>query len=249
MFDDDLDRRAFVKGCIKAGVAGLGIGAGLGLTAPLDLREGDEDPAPERRVVEYLGARKVDGPATRALPVIPLTVEDGTLKGSPRLLGEDILEWFRYCGRDEAPALRPGHDPETEAFVYREGDRTDPWYGDRVGEPARREHFDEVPKGAPVTWRSQGADGKDVVPAVLLRLDPEAVATDDVRVQEAGLEEGFLAFMTACTHFCCVPGWKHAPDQAKPRDAWDHLFCTCCYSHFDPRAIVADEFVLDEDGA
>lgn len=192
-------------------------------------------------------------PAGRGIPLLPVEVDDGgVVEGSPRLLGRSVLDWYRYCGHRETPGLQPGYEPATEALVYAEGERSDPWYGEKVGEPARVEHFDEPPTGAPVTWRSQGKEGKDVVTAVLLRLDPDAVHAEGVEralVAQAGLSEGFLAFVTFCTHYCCVPGWKHAPEQAKVRDAWDDIFCTCCFSRFDPRTITAQEYVLPAEGA
>lgn len=247
--DPRFDRRTFVKGCVAAGVAGAGIAGGLAATRPLGLLRPEPRPAPGEgpRTVPYLGAKKVDGPADRALPLLPLAIGDGVMNGRPTLVGRNVLDWYRYCGHEETPALQAGSEPTSDALTYRRHGRSDPWYGDHVGERVRAEHFDDPPQGASVTWRSQDAREDHVITAEVLRLDPENVTVEDAarqRVARAGLRRGFLAFVTFCPYRCCVPGWRHAPEQAQAQDAWAHLFCTCCYSEFDPFTIAPDTFEL-----
>lgn len=253
MFDDAMDRRAFVKGCIKAGIAGLGIGAGLGLTASYSVRDTlDDVTGSDRQSVSYIGAKVIregSGQAPRGIPILPVTVQDGEIQGSPRLEGESVLDWYKYCGHKESPPLQSDFEPETEALVYRDGERPNPWYGDMIGEPARVEHFGDPPQGAAVSWRSQNQKKEDRIPVILLRLDPGSVTYEGVsedRVRAAGLDHGFLAFAAYCTYFCCTLGWKHAEEQAKAHNAWDKIYCRCHHDKFDPFTIAPDEYVLKD---
>jgi Rieske Fe-S protein len=245
MADDDstFSRRAFVKGCAVAGAAGAGIAGGLSMAKPLSIQG-----ATRRVDVNYLAAKKVGGPAPRGIPILPLNfASDGTLEGSPTLGGESVLDWYKYCGHEDTDGLQEDYEPQDEKLVYPPDKGGDRWFADYQGEPMKKEHFEEVNQGAPVRWRSYGKEGNNIISAVVLKVDPESIAfegVDQALVEEAGLAEGFVGFVTFCTHFCCVPGWKHAPEQAKPRNAWDNLFCTCHYSVYDPFTLTDESYVL-----
>lgn len=246
MSDDDstFSRRKFVKGCAVAGAAGAGIAGGLGMAKPLSIQG-----ATRRVTVEYIGAKKVGGPAPRSIPVLPLGfASDGTMMGSPTLAGESVLDWYKYCGHEGTDGLQEDYEPQDENLIVEPPSR-DRWFSDLQGEPLKTSHFEEVNQGVPVRWRSHGKEGNNVISAVVLKVDPESIAfegVDQALVEEAGLAEGFVAFVTFCTHFCCVPGWKHAPEQAKPRDAWDNILCTCHYSQYDPFTLTQESYVLEK---
>ncbi len=245
--DNGLTRRSFVKGCAIAGTAGVAAAAGFSMGKPISLVQGGTI-----KNVEYIAAKKVGGPAPRGIPLLPLEVgDDGVIRGSPTLDGESVLDWYKYCGHEGAPGLQEAYegDEVLRYFVVpsKLAQGFDPWYGDRIGEPVKAEHFEEMDRGAAVQWRSQGEEGANIISATIIKTSPERHAFEGVPqdlVMEAGLEDGFVAFVSFCTHFCCVPGWKEAEDQARARGAWDDLYCTCHHSIYDPFTLSSDSFQL-----
>lgn len=53
----------------------------------------------------------------------------------------------------------------------------------------------------------------------------------------------FVAVSNWCTHFCATAGYDESEALARPRDAWDKVFCTAHNSVFEPREPVAYSFV------
>ena len=62
----------------------------------------------------------------------------------------------------------------------------------------------------------------------------------DVRnfISEA-TQDGFIAWMDKCTHFCCVPGFKTSDYPG----AEDGVYCQCHQSIYDPFAPTKYQFV------
>lgn len=252
-----MDRRRFVKMSMSAAAAGAAAGTTAGLGRAL------VEPRPPRGApVPYYGAHRVDGPAPRGVPFIPVRVTDaGAFEGRPVIPSPDgdatlsVLDWYRYCDHGRAPGLDPERDADDTLryFVVDDPTRTvRPWFDPKRGEPVRPVDFPDVEFGASFAWRSVGAEGRDVLTGVLVRypLDalarvtrpkPPARALDDAEwaflmehvFAQAG-DSVFIAVSSFCTHFCCTPGYKHT-DAAKPKNAWAQVFCACHGSVFEPR--------------
>lgn len=249
-------RRGFVKGCLVASAAGLATAGAGGVVAALDLGGG------ATRRVAYVGATVVSGPAPQGVPLVPLAVgDDGVLRGDPDPpgVGRAVLDWYRYCGHEASPALRPGHAgderlrfsvprdkvPGIEAFAAASGRADVGWFLPLAGGPARAADFREVGWGAPVAWRGE-------VTATVLKVDPAALRVEPAI---ARLVEGFLAptpdgaaliaYSNFCKHFCCAPGRRETALAAR-FDAAEKLYCSCHHSVYDPLAIKADFFLLRE---
>lgn len=258
-----MDRRTFVKGCVTASIAGTALAAGYSMANPLSLGGG------ATKTVHYFGTKKVGGPAPRGIPTLPLTfASDGSISGSPTLAGQNILDWYHYCGHSQAPGLQTTYTGDEKLYYFVSKDKIatgyDPWYRDHIpaeggfGDPVNVKDFasyanastkDDV-HGAAVAWRSKGQSGKNIVTGVLLRIPDSMKAlvayegADPTLVGQAGLADGFLAFVTFCTHFCCVPGW-HEADLAKAQGAWDDIFCTCHGSQYDPFTLKSYSYQME----
>lgn len=250
-----MDRRSFVKTCVAAGGIGALAATGLGALRPLVAPRAAVAPP-----LRYFGARVVGGPAPRGVPYVPITVQNGVFVAKTHLArdGErlDVLGWHRFCGRKDAPGLRPDFTddnvltyharPEYERLIT-------PWFKRLFGEPMRPEHFEDVGYGAPFLWRSRGVAEPQALPGVLIRVgegafrevaEPMGGAKPLARGELDFLRrevfwKGFVAVSAVCTHFCCVAGYKEAEKIARPRNAWDNVFCTCHGANYDPRQPVA----------
>lgn len=242
---EGIDRRHFVKTCMGAAALGVGGAAGFGMFKQVaDL--GDYIV----RRVDYWGAsRSQKSPAPRGLALIPVRVDgEGFVAGVP-----DHLDWYRYCGHERSPALSDVGHTDDDVFRYSvsadklhesENPEETYWYLDRLEQPVHADHFRDKPygTGASVRWRSQGLRGDDVVTALVLKLDPEEIGFEEL---DSFLEpeHHLLAFITYCTHFCCVPGYQESPE-ARQKGQWDKIFCTCHGSVFDPTDITRYSFDL-----
>jgi nitrite reductase/ring-hydroxylating ferredoxin subunit len=71
---------------------------------------------------------------------------------------------------------------------------------------------------------------------------PDLVAESDHGgfLKEA-TEDGFIAWLNKCTHFCCSPGFKS--DGGARFDAADEVYCQCHQSVYDPFSPVELSFV------
>jgi Rieske Fe-S protein len=147
-------RRRFVKGIVgTAGLTGGGTAATAALNAATSASGGTGGPT------EYVGIENTDGPAPRAMPLIPLTIDDeGYLKGIwPEVKERELKDgstitvtrqeiggvtytgrWFQYCGAQTAEGLEPG--AEQDNFL-----RSKPglyeWQSDL--EPGQKLHVDD----------------------------------------------------------------------------------------------------------
>lgn len=212
--------------------------------------------------LRYIGAHKIAGPAPRGVPYIPIEVQDGILHGRTTLdVGGETwatLSWLRFCGHEDAPGLDGGYSGDNVLrYHLPEGVTTyiRPWYADRVDEPVRVDDFPGPGFAARFRWRSEAADESTWLwlTGIVLKLDtplaePESLVApakpltrDERRALERLGASGFVAASNLCTHFCCESGYNEAEQLARPRNAWDKMFCTCHNATFDMRAPVAYE--------
>jgi nitrite reductase/ring-hydroxylating ferredoxin subunit len=159
--------------------------------------------------------------------------------------------WFQYCGVESYGGIDPAYESDN-LFISGASPPYD-WQGEAFseGEPLRADAFDEYETwgngigrpglGQPAagTWRSQEAE--DVIPIQVIRSPlVEEKAQDDPWLQ-ASTENGFIAWLNKCTHFCCVPGYKQAADAAKFGGEND-VYCQCHQSIYDPFTVVETLF-------
>jgi len=214
-------------------------------------------------LTEFFGVENTDGPAPRAMPQIPLEVDDeGFVRGlfpeEPMQMGgiEYIPEWFQYCGVQTYPGVQPDVDQDNY-FRYAEGPPEALSWQTEVAEPGDRvnvEHFEDydtwgngigedgIGKPARVTWRSEGLSPQETMIVEVIRSTRiEEMAQDNDWISES-TEQGFIAYLDKCTHFCCVPGFKGI-EGAEKFGAADEVYCPCHQSIYDPFSIVRKSFV------
>lgn len=179
--------------------------------------------------------------------------------------GEEVevintLDWMKYCGHAGAPglSLAYGNDENELKFFIAEEKiaQVKPWYENLLGKRMKPNDFPDVEFGAGCVFRSEGQSGPNVITASLMRFPegaiqhvnaiavPPAKPIPEEQVFNWIVEEFmhthedgsiFACASTYCTHFCCIPGYKEAEALARPRGAWDQMFCTCHNSAYDAR--------------
>jgi len=153
-------------------------------------------------------------------------------------------EWFQYCGVESQENIAPGFESDNlfraapgkydwQDETYEAGDKIhvddfgdyDTW-GNGIGD-------DGVGKPASVTWRSEDAETN--LNAIVIRSPriEEAVANSDDEWLEASTDQGFIAYLNVCTHFCCIPDYKVLEESAR-YDAENGTYCVCHQSVYDP---------------
>ncbi|MFD1514734.1 ubiquinol-cytochrome c reductase iron-sulfur subunit [Halomarina rubra] len=168
-------------------------------------------------------------------------------------------EWFQYCGIQDIPAIDPEADQDN-TFRYDESSPYD-WQSEDVtaGDPMNVADFEDynswgngigqagLGKPATGTWRSDGVDSEETLPVQVLRIaDSEADRMRQDPTMAAWLDaaapENVLAWLSKCTHFCCVPGFKSTP-QSTQFNAENDVYCPCHQSVYDPFSLVSESFV------
>ena len=168
-------------------------------------------------------------------------------------------EWFQYCGVESYEGIQPDYESEN---LFRVGSTTGyEWMSDlEEGEVLTVDMFDNYPIwgndigragiGKPATgrWRSEDAD--NIIPIQVLRSPIiEEIANGNTGAPQsivdwvnASTDQGFIAWLNKCTHFCCVPGFKL--DEVSARfEAENDVYCGCHQSVYDPFSIVQTLFV------
>ena len=170
--------------------------------------------------------------------------DEGFVEGVP-----SQLEWYRYCGHEEAPGLHEGYAGDNvlryflteEKIVAARAANMPLWFEDKIGQQIRLADLDEVGKGAAFRWRSEGETGINIITGVVLRVDPAKFKgrrpDDDLWDPENNL----MGISTYCTHFCCIPGYQES-NIAQQLGYWEKMLCTCHFSVYDPYNIVRQEF-------
>lgn len=239
----DVTRRDFVKTAVVAGTVGAAAAGGALTLLPLS-RQGASPPK-----FKYWGVKVVPNPGTgegskapRGVPLIPVRSNDaGELHGVP-----DHLEWYRYCGRNNAPGLDADFATDN-VFRYRvdrqvlettKAEGIDAWYEARLDQRALVSDFDEVGKGAPVLWRSEGHEATNPLTVLLIRVDPSRFESALV---ERFFPDGVLGIFATCAHLCLVPTWR-ASRLSYGEGAWDVVTCFGHGSWYDPYQLVEYDF-------
>ena len=168
-------------------------------------------------------------------------------------------EWFQYCGVESYGGIEPTYESDN---YFRSG--SSPGYdwqsealsgGDRLHVDAFEDYEEwgngigQAGLGKPATgnWRSQ--DAEDNIPVQVIRSPiVEEVANGETDAPrrvvdwvDASTQDGFVAWLNKCTHFCCVPGYKQNEGSAK-FDGEDDVYCPCHQSVYDPFKIVQTLF-------
>jgi len=262
-------RRRFVKGVVgSATLASVGTGGAAAIgTATSSTGAGGG-------ITQYMAIENTDGPAPRGMPIVPLTIDGGELKGvwpevkevteggrTIQVAEQDIggvtysSQWFQYCGVQTYPGVRPDEDQNNTFRVASGAGNTYEWMSDlETGEPLTVDMFDDyeewgngigrsgLGKPAVGTWRSEDVEPQSTMPVQVLRSPKiEQMAQEDEFV-DAATEQGFMAWLNKCTHFCCVPGFKSLEGSAN-FGAEDRVYCQCHQSVYDPFSPVSKSFV------
>ena len=260
-------RRRFVKGVVGAGVlAGVGTGAAAAVntaTSPTGAGGG---------ITTFKGIANIAGPAPRGMPVIPIEIQDdGAIKGVwPEVkeveeAGQTVQiaemelggvtyssEWFQYCGVQTYEGIQPSFESDN---LFRAAPSAPYEWQSEVyeqGAPINISDFKDyrtfstgigaagLGKPAMATWRSQ--DTENTIPVQVLRAPQvEQLAKED-EFMAAATDQGVMAWLDKCTHFCCVPAYK-AYEQSANFNAANEVYCQCHQSVYDPFDIVTKSFV------
>lgn len=262
MAGEGFDRRSFIKACAGVGAAGAAAAAGFGMLRPIS--DVDVNIVP----ISYPGVKVLKGsPAPYGMPLIPLEIEDGVLKGRPDA-AEDQLKWYKYCSHERAPGTFPegaisGFTPTNEIkyFVTEEKIEKglDVWYEDLIGNPIRADDFPkEEPNesfdsftgvGAPFEWRSEGVPAESKITGIIVKFPKEELSFDS-RVPAPQAEEMDAWFpevpgepenvFLGCCSFCthfCCVPGFHEAELALSSGYGGTIFCTCHLSRYDPFTI------------
>lgn len=260
-----MDRRSFVKACVTTAGVGALAASGLGMAAGLALPR-----KPGLAPVRYFGTHRVAGPAPRGLPYIPIALDGNTFVGKtsvphyePGQPDINTLEWYKYCGHSGAPGLQPDFtDDNTLTYLAKEEyeQSITPWFKEYLEEPVKVDQFPADNFGAAFVWRSEGQSGSAVLTGVIIRVAKSQMklvtsavppakpisqrefdwAMENLFVEREG--SVYIGVSSFCTHFCCAPGYREAEKLARPRAAWDNIFCTCHNSNYNFREPVAFTF-------
>ena len=262
-------RRRFVKGVVgSATLASVGTGAAASIGAATSSTGAGGG------ITQYMAIENTDGPAPRGMPIIPLTIENGELKGVwPEVkevseggrtiqVAETELggityssEWFQYCGVQTYPGVRPSEDQDNFFRVASGAGNTYDWMSDlSAGDKLTVDMFDDYEEwgngigrsglGKPAigTWRSVDVEPQSTMPVQVLRSPRIEQLAQENEFIDAATQDGFIAWLNKCTHFCCVPGFKSLAGSAN-FGAEDMVYCQCHQSVYDPFSPVQTSFV------
>ncbi|USZ68138.1 ubiquinol-cytochrome c reductase iron-sulfur subunit [Halorussus salilacus] len=262
-------RRRFVKGVVgSAALAGIGTAAAAGIdtaTAPSGAGggiiqyfgvENTDGPAP--RSMPQIPVEIDDEGYLRGLWPEP---EEVTEQGQTFTVAETQLggitytsEWFQYCGIQTAEGVRP--DADQDNYFRYSGSAPYEWQQSEV-DGGDRVHIDDfedyeswgngigddgIGKPALATWRSQDVSSAETLPIQLIRSERVEQMAENNQWIRASTQEGFIANLNKCTHFCCVPGFKTIAGSAQ-FGAADEIYCQCHQSVYDPFSIIQESFV------
>ncbi|MFB6224452.1 MAG: ubiquinol-cytochrome c reductase iron-sulfur subunit [Haloarcula sp.] len=171
-------------------------------------------------------------------------------------------QWFQYCGIQTDKAVYPQSERNSK-FLNNTGTFT--WQDEHEAKaPLTVDMFQDyeewgngigtsgLGKPASVVWRAN-SEGKEGVPVQVLRsVEVEKMANGEGEygnlpgpvqsfISEA-TQDGFIAWLNKCTHFCCVPGFKSQAGSAN-FGAENQIYCQCHQSVYDPFSPVQKQFV------
>ena len=262
-------RRRFVKGVVgSASLAGVGTAAAAGLnsaTAPTGAgggitkfmaMENTAGPAP-RGMPQIPVEIDSEGYLKGVWPEIKTVSQQGReVKIAEMELGGKTYssEWFQYCGVQTNSGLKPEADQDNY-FRYIGSSKFE-WQNNEVeqGQKIHVDDFDDyktwgngigkdgLGKPAQGSWRSQDVPASDTIPIQVIRSERVEQMAQGNEWLQASTEEGFIANLNKCTHFCCVPTFKGLSG-SRVASAENMIYCQCHQSVYDPFNIVEKSFV------
>jgi len=263
-------RRRFVKGVVGSatlasagtgaaaaiGTATSSSGAGGGITQFVGI-ENTDGPAPRGMPIIPI---QIDGegylkglfpePETKTVEGREITVAETDVGGMTY-----SSTWFQYCGVQTYPGVRPGAEQDN---FFRSAGSSAPyeWQGDQ--EQGQKLHVDDftdyeewgnnigesgLGKPAMTNWRSVDVSPQETMPVQVLRSTRvEEYDGPNAEFFNAATQDGFMAWLDKCTHFCCVPAYKAYEGSAK-FGAEDAVYCQCHQSVYRPMNPVSKSFV------
>jgi Rieske Fe-S protein len=266
-YPEESGRRRFVKGVVGGSAL-----AGVGALGTVTVNSATASPGAGGGSTQAWSIENTSGPAPRGMPQIPIEIDsEGYLKGvwpdvetvtqggrQVQIAEMDLggstysSEWFQYCGVEGYAGIQPGYESDN---YFRSGSNPAYDWQSQSKEEGDRLHIDDFSDyeewgngigtagtGKPATgrWRSEDAD--DVIPIQVVRSTRiEEAAADDEWLQ-ASTDEGFIAWLNKCTHFCCVPGYKQSADAARFGNP-NGVYCQCHQSIYDPFNVVQTLFI------
>ncbi|MBX0321633.1 ubiquinol-cytochrome c reductase iron-sulfur subunit [Halomicroarcula sp. F13] len=168
--------------------------------------------------------------------------------------------WFQYCGIQSSSGIYPQAE-RNNTFLNSPGSFT--WQGEiEQGAPLTVDMFEDyqewgngigkagLGKPASANWRDGEGGG---VPVQILRsVEIEKMANGEGKYSELpnsiknfvseATQDGFIAWLNKCTHFCCVPGFK-TQEGSVNFGAEDRIYCQCHQSVYNPFSPVQKQFV------
>ncbi|MEF8775930.1 MAG: ubiquinol-cytochrome c reductase iron-sulfur subunit [Haloarculaceae archaeon] len=213
-------RRRFVRGVVGSaalGTVSVGTAASINLaTSPTGAGGG---------ATQFIGIENTAGPAPRGMPIIPIEIEDGELRGLWPEVSErtaagrtfNVAEeevggtlysssWFQYCGVQQYKGAQPDADADN---VFRYGGGGFGWQADlEVGDPLEVSHFEDyrewgngigspgIGKPGDANWRTTD-DGRPL-PIQVLR-SPEVSRMANGEGLYSDIPGDVLSFVQAAT--------------------------------------------------
>ena len=262
-------RRRFVKGVV--GGATL---AAVGASGAVTVNSATSAAGAGGGSTQAMAIENTAGPAPRGMPQIPITIEDGQIKGVWPEVTSEVQEgvevqiartedyegtgitytsdWFQYCGLEATDGIEP--DFESDNIFRSASSPGYDWQSEayEAGDPLLVEDFADYQEwgngigqaglGKPANgrWRSEGTE--DTIPITVLRSPIIEEAAQDDEWLAASTDQGFIAWVNKCTHFCCVPGYKQLSASSN-YNAEDRVYCQCHQSVYDPFTIIETLFV------
>jgi Rieske Fe-S protein len=165
--------------------------------------------------------------------------------------------WFQYCGIQSSSGIYPQADADNK-FLNSQG--AFDWQGEvEKGTQLTVDMFDDykewgngigkagIGKPASAVWRQTDDGGVPVQIVRSTKVEEMANGNTDLpsNVQSfiaEATDQGFIAWLNKCTHFCCVPGFKTQEGSANFGGA-NAIYCQCHQSVYDPFSPVATQFV------
>lgn len=268
-YPSESGRRRFVKGVVgSAALASIGTGAaasigaatssagaGGGITEYAGI-ENTDGPAPRGMPIIPLtitGAGEIKG----VWPKVSTVTEDGKkVKVARKDMPGDVTyssQWFQYCGVQTYPGVDPTADQDN--FFRSASGAPYSWQSDvEAGAKLTVDMFSDyktwgngigrsgIGKPAMATWRSVDVPPQSTMPVQVLRSERITQLAKEDEFINAATQDGFIAWLDKCTHFCCVPAFKGYQDSAK-FGAANEVYCQCHQSVYDPFSPVYKSFV------
>ncbi|PSP33440.1 cytochrome B [Halobacteriales archaeon QH_10_67_22] len=174
--------------------------------------------------------------------------------------------WFQYCGIEQYEGAQP--DADADDMLRSASGPGYAWQSDlEGGEVLTVDMFEDyetwgngigrdgLGKPASARWRSE-AEGAKTIPVQVIRspeipkmINGEQGFRDYSNLPggvrnfiDAATDQGFMAWLNKCTHFCCVPSFKQLEGSTNFGGA-DGVYCQCHQSVYDPFSPVKKQFI------